>query len=72
MKDIFDSNGNVIVDTKKLLDSFNTMKMVLTLKETDELVDSILKDTRLKLDNDTNMVCIELRKMLEDCYKPEN
>jgi hypothetical protein len=70
MKNIFDSDSNIIVDTKQLLDSFNTIKMVLTLKETDELVDSILNDTRRKLDSDTNNICIELRRMLEECYKP--
>ena len=71
MKDIYNSNGNVIVDTKKLIDSFNTMKMVLTLKETDELVEKIINDARRKLDDDTNMVCVELKQTLENCYKPD-
>jgi hypothetical protein len=71
MKDIYNSNGDVIVDTKKLLDSFNTMKMVLTLKETDELVHKIVNDARRKLDNDTNMVCVQLKETLENTYKSD-
>lgn len=72
MKDIFDSKGNKLVDTKKLLESFNTMKMVLTLKDTENLVESILQDTRMKLDIDTNSVVKELRELLESEFKPIN
>lgn len=72
MKDIFDSKGNKLVDSKKLLESFNTMKMILTLKETENLVENILHDIRMKLDIDTNTVVKEFRELLESEYKPLN
>jgi len=72
MKDIFDSKGNKLVDSKKMLESFNTMKMILTLKDTEKLVENILHDIRMKLDIDTNTVVNEFRQLLESEYKPLN
>ena len=48
-----------------------SIKMTLTLKESDELTEKILLDIRRKLDIDTQQVINEIRDQLEKTYKPE-
>tara|TARA_Y100000004_G_scaffold183892_1_gene232257 strand:+ start:550 stop:774 length:225 start_codon:yes stop_codon:yes gene_type:complete len=72
MNNIYDSNSELILDTKELIESFKVLVTKLTLGETKELTESILKDTRLKLNRDTDNVCMNLRKELEELYLPES
>ena len=70
MNNIYDSNSELILDTKELIESFKVLVTKLTLGETKELTESILKDTRLKLNRDTDNVCMNLRRELEELYLP--
>ena len=72
MNNIYDSNSELILDTKELIESFKVLVTKLTLGETKELTESILKDTRLKLNRDTDNVCMNLRRELEELYLPES
>lgn len=72
MNNIYDSNSEIILDTKELIESFKVLVTKLTLGETKELTESILKDTRLKLNRDTDNVCMNLRRELEELYLPES
>ena len=69
MNNIYDSNSELILDTKELIESFKVLVTKLTLGETKELTESILKDTRLKLNDN---VCMNLRRELEELYLPES
>tara|TARA_R100000278_G_scaffold64247_1_gene51724 strand:+ start:472 stop:696 length:225 start_codon:yes stop_codon:yes gene_type:complete len=63
--------GEEMVNIEDLVKSMESIKMTLTLKETDELTEKILMDIRRKLNCDTNSIINEVRKQLEDTYKPQ-
>ena len=60
-----------LVNIEDLVKSMEVIKMTLTLKETDELVDKMLIDIRRKLNIDTNQILDEVQRQLEETYKPE-
>jgi hypothetical protein len=49
----------------------DTIKMSLTLKETEELVEQILRDIQRKLNTDTFNIINDIREQLDATYKPE-
>jgi len=61
-----------IVNVKELVQAMDTIKIHLTLKETDELKDKILKDIERKENLNTNQVLSNIEKQLDDTYKPES
>ena len=64
--------GTDIVMVKELVQAMDTIKVHLTLKETDELKDKILKDIERKLNLDTNQIISNIEEQLDKTYKPEN
>jgi hypothetical protein len=64
--------GEELANIEELVKSMDTIKMTLTLKETDELVDKILMDIRRKLNSDTLDIINEVRTQLQKTYKPES
>ena len=64
--------GTDIVHVKELVEAMNTIKFHLTLKETDELKDKILKDIERKLNLDTNQILSNVEQQLDETYKPES
>jgi hypothetical protein len=64
--------GEELANIEELVKSMDTIKMTLTLKETDELVDKILTDIRRKLNSDTLDIINEVRTQLQKTYKPES
>lgn len=60
-----------MVNIEDLVKSMEVIKMTLTLKESDELVETIITDVRRKLNIDTNQILDEVRRQLEETYKPE-
>ena len=63
--------GEEMVNIEDLVKSMESIKMTLTLKETDELTEKILMDIRRKLNVDTLQIINEVRRQLEDTYKPQ-
>ena len=63
--------GEELVNIEELVKGMGSIKMTLTLKESDELTEKILLDIRRKLDIDTQQVINEIRDQLEKTYKPE-
>ena len=61
-----------IVNVKELVQAMDTIKIHLTLKETDELKDKILKDIERKENLNTNQVLSNIEKQLDNTYKPES
>tara|TARA_R100000278_G_scaffold60623_1_gene49357 strand:- start:185 stop:406 length:222 start_codon:yes stop_codon:yes gene_type:complete len=64
--------GEELANIEELVQGMDTIKMTLTLKESDELVEKILMDIRRKLNVDTNSIINEVREQLENTYKPQN
>ena len=60
-----------MVNIEDLVKSMEVIKMTLTLKESDELVETIITDVRRKLNIDTNQILDEVRRQLEETYKPQ-
>jgi len=65
-------NGEELANIEELVKGMESIKMTLTLKESDELTETILRDIRRKLTIDTNQVLNEVREQLEYTYKPES
>ena len=63
--------GEELANIEELVKGMESIKMTLTLKESDELTEKILMDIRRKLDIDTQQVINEIREQLEETYKPE-
>ena len=63
--------GEEMVNIEDLVKSMESIKMTLTLKESDELTEKILMDIRRKLNVDTLQIINEVRRQLEDTYKPK-
>ena len=63
--------GEELANIEELVKGMESIKMTLTLKESDELTEKILLDIRRKLDIDTQQVINEIRDQLEKTYKPE-
>ena len=63
--------GEEMVNIEDLVKSMESIKMTLTLKETDELTEKILMDIRRKLNVDTTQIINEVREQLENTYKPK-
>ena len=63
--------GEELANIEELVKGMESIKMTLTLKESDELTEKILLDIRRKLDIDTQQVINEIREQLEETYKPE-
>tara|TARA_Y100000356_G_scaffold40844_1_gene31769 strand:- start:169 stop:393 length:225 start_codon:yes stop_codon:yes gene_type:complete len=63
--------GEELANIEELVQGMDTIKMTLTLKESDELVEKILMDIRRKLNVDTNSIINEVREQLENTYKPQ-
>ena len=67
MKKLNDTiTGEELANIEDLVKSMDSIKMTLTLKETDELTEKILMDIRRKLNCDTNSIINEVREQLED------
>tara|TARA_Y100000401_G_C8176147_1_gene151658 strand:+ start:189 stop:410 length:222 start_codon:yes stop_codon:yes gene_type:complete len=64
--------GEELANIEELVQGMDTIKMTLTLKESDELVEKILMDIRRKLNVDTNSIINEVREQLENTYKTQN
>lgn len=65
-------DGEELANIEELVKSMESIKMNLTLKETDELTEKILMDLRRKLTIDTNRILNNVRELLENTYKPES
>lgn len=63
--------GEELANIEDLVKSMESIKMTLTLKESDELVEKILRDIIRKLNIDTNQIVNEVREQLENTYKPK-
>ena len=63
--------GEELANIEELVKGMESIKMTLTIKESDELTEKILLDIRRKLDIDTQQVINEIRDQLEKTYKPE-
>jgi len=63
--------GEEMINIEDLVKSMESIKMTLTLKESDELTEKILMDIRRKLNVDTLQIINEVRRQLEDTYKPK-
>ncbi len=63
--------GEELANIEDLVKSMESIKMTLTLKESDELVEKILRDIIRKLNLDTNQIVNEVREQLENTYKPK-
>lgn len=61
-----------IVNVKELVQAMDTIKVHLTLKETDELKDKVLKDIERKLNLDTHQILLDVEEQLDETYKPES
>jgi len=68
----YTNTGELIANIEELVKSMDTIKMSLTLKETDELVEKILTDIQRKLNTDTFNIISDIREQLETTYKPED
>lgn len=68
----YTTTGEELANIEELVKSMESIKMTLTLKESDELTETILRDIRRKLTIDTNQVLNEVREQLEYTYKPES
>tara|TARA_Y100000004_G_C8605375_1_gene282391 strand:+ start:274 stop:507 length:234 start_codon:yes stop_codon:yes gene_type:complete len=64
--------GVDIVNVKELVQAMDTIKVHLTLKETDELKDKVLKDIERKLNLDTHQILGNVEEQLDKTYKPES
>ncbi len=64
--------GTDIVHVKELTQAMNTIKVHLTLKETDELKDKILKDIERKENLNTHQILLNIEEQLDKTYKPES
>ena len=63
--------GTHIVNVKELVQAMDIIKIHLTLKETDELKDKILKDIERKENLNTNQILLNIEDQLDRTYKPE-
>lgn len=63
--------GEELANIEELVKGMESIKMTLTLKETDELTEKILMDIRRKLNCDTTQIINEVREQLENTYKPQ-
>ena len=63
--------GEELANIEDLVKSMESIKMTLTLKESDELTEKIVNDIRRKLNIDTNQILNEVREQLENTYKPQ-
>ena len=67
----YTNTGELIANIDELVKSMDTIKMSLTLKETEELVEQILRDIQRKLNTDTFNIINDIREQLDATYKPE-
>ena len=67
----YTNTGELIANIEELVKSMDTIKMSLTLKETEELVEKILIDIQRKLNTDTFNIINDIREQLDATYKPE-
>ena len=67
----YTNTGELIANIDELVKSMDTIKMSLTLKETEELVEKILTDIQRKLNTDTFNIINDIREQLDATYKPE-
>lgn len=67
----YTNTGEELANIEDLVKSMEIIKMTLTLKESDELVEKMLIDIRRKLNIDTNQILDDVRQQLEETYKPE-
>ncbi len=67
----YTNTGELIANIEELVKSMDTIKMSLTLKETEELVEKILTDIQRKLNTDTFNIINDIREQLDATYKPE-
>ncbi len=67
----YTNTGELIANIEELVKSMDTIKMSLTLKETEELVEKILTDIQRKLNTDTFNIINDIRVQLDATYKPE-
>jgi len=67
----YTNTGELIANIDELVKSMDTIKMSLTLKETEELVEHILRDIQRKLNTDTFNIINDIREQLDATYKPE-
>ena len=65
-------SGVDIVNVKELVQAMDIIKVHLTLKETDELKDKILKDIERKENLNTNQILSNIEEQLDKTYKPES
>ena len=63
--------GEELANIDDLVKGMESIKMTLTLKETDELTEKILKDVRRKLTIDNDQIIREVKEQLEKTYKPQ-
>jgi SpoU rRNA methylase family enzyme len=64
--------GVDIVNVKELVQAMDIIKVHLTLKETDELKDKILKDIERKENLNTHQILLNIEEQLDKTYKPES
>jgi len=67
----YTNTGELIANIDELVKSMEIIKMSLTLKETEELVEHILRDIQRKLNTDTFNIINDIREQLDATYKPE-
>jgi hypothetical protein len=67
----YTNTGELIANIDELVKSMDIIKMSLTLKETEELVEQILRDIQRKLNTDTFNIINDIREQLDATYKPE-
>ena len=67
----YTNTGELIANIDELVKSMEIIKMSLTLKETEELVEQILRDIQRKLNTDTFNIINDIREQLDATYKPE-
>lgn len=67
----YTNTGELIANIDELVKSMDIIKMSLTLKETEELVEHILRDIQRKLNTDTFNIINDIREQLDATYKPE-
>ena len=67
----YTNTGELIANIDELVKSMVIIKMSLTLKETEELVEHILRDIQRKLNTDTFNIINDIREQLDATYKPE-
>ena len=67
----YTNTEELIANIDELVKSMDIIKMSLTLKETEELVEHILRDIQRKLNTDTFNIINDIREQLDATYKPE-